>query len=339
MRTSPVTALLCVAVTTLGLGGCADRSASSPDQSNARDAATTRIAQDGGGTVAVEPLLNSPLQQFRLRPSEYALITYARGVLIDRCMRRAGFRYPLGPWTDALRTTLINERIALSRIYGITDPAAASAYGYGFPPADDPSPSTGVERAHDTRYRLALHGPSATPEPSNGKAPRVAGCAGEADQILENDDPTRSVYGLGHTLWIESMSGLSSTREYRLAINQWSACMREQGFRVTDPVEDEGAIRAALDSRYERGDTALTAEPEPEEVALALADVTCKRSSRMVRKLDQIAGRMAREVITRRRADLAAERDRLVRQLTKARRVLNETGSGPGSTTQSDHTR
>jgi len=278
------------------------------------------------GETANEPLLPSPLQAYRLTPSELTTITYARGLLIDRCMRAAGFSYPQRPFSQELGSMLASERTAIGRRYGIMDPGLAATYGYGFPAGPESGTFASVER--DSRYMRALRGSPASPRQeanqrdATGSQEPTGGCVGEADRRLGATDPDVSPFGLAHSLWVEGQQHLIATRQYRTVVGEWAACMSRGGHRVTDPISDRRDIADVFRARRDANDPSLVGSPIGNEVALAVADVRCKQSTRLVDRLDSVSASIDRASIAGHRPTLEEDRRRLARTLALADLLL-----------------
>ena len=328
----------------LGLAGCTGAEVSPPPPSSqgstpsgAGPSATDRPTSSPTATTRAreEPVLNSPLQAYRLTPSEFATVTYARSVVVGQCMQRFGFVYPgedLPSFSDHVQETVRGERSGLSRVYGITSREDAERHGYqtaGFGAEDLPS-------SHSDAYEFVLTGTRSvdgveqggghtkrgeSPGEIDGQEVPAGGCVGEADAALA-DDPDISVYGLGHTLWIEGGAQLRASTDYQDAVADWVACMAADGHRVTDPLEDQGDIRAAQAARQESG----SADAPAAEIRLALADIDCKERTDMVGRLDRARAEIDRKTIADNQLALTEDRERLDRQLELAARIVEESG-------------
>jgi len=280
------------------------------------------------GETANEPLLPSPLQAYRLRPSELTRITYARGLFVDRCMRAAGFSYPQRPFSQELDAMLESERTAISRRYGITDPDLASTYGYGFPATSTSGGFASVER--DELYLDALRG-NATGVSADASRTTAAddqepdrGCVGEADRRLSLTDPDISAFGLAHSIWVEGQQRLVISKQYRTVVGEWATCMGRRGYRVSDPISDQHDIAEAFHTRGEADDRTLIGPPLAEEIALATADVACKQATRLVERLDTLSAAIDRRSIANHRPALESDHRRLARTLSMSTELLEQ---------------
>lgn len=326
MRTQvrrPCLALIAIALMVPALQACAH---STVVLTSGQQHKPGTLSADGGNP---EALLPTPLQAYRLTPRELATVSYARGNLIDRCMQRFELNYPQAPYPEVIKTALASERVSIGRLYGVTDPGAAAAYGYGFSPgpSDTSLPGDGL------RGRAYLHVLHGNLDPRNGEpAPTTVrgvpvpsgGCAGEADREIGQVDKSMSLYGLAHTLWIEGSRKLLVSNGYRRAVRDWTACMATQDFHVTDPLSDAGDIGAVFAARQAANDGPMTGPPTDGEASLATADVSCKRSVKLVERLDELGAAIDRQTITANRSALERDRRRLDRQVSRATALLEE---------------
>ena len=328
-----------VAATGLLLTGCsADES---PTSSPAAIASTGSDSGRGSADVEVteEPLLKTPLQAYRLTPTELVTVDYAEDLLVQQCMDRFGFDHaPRRSFSDELQAMLKQERWDISRLYGVSNREWAEEYGYGLP-ADDPE-STVQEPERSASFDFVLGGqrPSANGDlaaPSTGKETESpgevdgqpippGGCVGEARRELGTGDPNVSVFGLAHDLRMSGRPEFEGGDAYREAVGEWIACLADKGYRVTAPLADQGDIGKVLDARAERGDDDLTGPATPSEIELAVADVDCKQQVRFVKRLDEARAALDAKTIEENQLALEEDRKRLDAQVRKATRVVEE---------------
>ncbi len=320
--------------TALLLTGCSSTDGPAPGPVASPGAPATTAAS-GAGQVATltEPDPASPLAAYELTETEMATVSYAWGILIDRCLQRFGFEYPHAPFSANLQHTLADARVAASRLWGISDPAAAAEHGYAYPetPRDAEQPEPPESAAYQFVYGGrkvdtdgGLPAPRLTPETTSpgtidGVEIPPGGCAGDASRELGYaDDPDVSDYGLARGLALETWSAFRSSETYRTVVGEWVACMAERGHHVTDVLDDKADIMKALEERTARG-TELDADggripaekPSSGEVALATADVACKEKTDLVGRLD--AALADAEEATVEEHHLALEEDRVRR--------------------------
>lgn len=291
---------------------------SPPDASPEASGASGSIASPGAqGDV----LLKSPLQAYRLTPTEAATVSHARAILIARCAARFGFDYPVNSFEEDLARQRAGERLALGRIYGITDREVASEYGYGLRAKSeetDPDfkPGPAFLTVLKGRTSLAPGSGGASVEVDGLKIP-AEGCVGEAERKI-GGDPDTSSYGLGHTMWIQAMNEVIASEQYRAIVNDWVGCLADGGYRVTDPSSDRADIERLRDAGSGQG------KATEAEIALALADIDCKEKVDLVDRLDEISADIADKLIEKHQLDLDEDRKRLDRQLALATKLVEE---------------
>lgn len=335
------TAACAVVGTALLLAGCSSGEEPTPAPVTSTGAAAP-AADAGAGEVPTltEAAPTSPLGAYQLSETEMATVSYARGILVDRCMQRFGFAYPQAPFSANLQHALADARVAASRQWGISDPAAAAEHGYAYPetPRDAEQPEVPESAAYQYVYSGqkvdadgGLPPPRLTPETTSpgtvdGVEIPPGGCAGDASRELGYaDDPDVSDYGLARGLAVEAWSAFRSSDTYRTVVGEWVACMAERGHRVTDVLDDKADIMKALAERTARG-TEVDAdggripaeEPSSGEVALATADVACKEKTDLVGRLEAALAEVEETVVEEHQLALDEDRARLDAQVELA---------------------
>ena len=327
-----------VAATGLLLTGCS--AGESPTSSPAAIASTGSDSGRGSADVEVteEPLLKTPLQAYRLTPTELATVYYAKDLLVQQCMGRFGFDHaPRRSFSDELQAMLKQERWDISRLYGVSVREWAEEYGYGLPP-DDPE-STEQEPERSASFTFVLSGQRTVngelPRPSlgdetespgevDGQPIPPGGCLGEARRELGTGDPNVSDFGMAHDLRMLGRPEFEGGAAYRKVVGEWTACLADKGYRVTAPLDDQGDIGKMLDARAERGDGDLTGPATPSEIELAVADVDCKQQVGYVKRLDEARAALDAKTIEETQLALEEDRKRLDAQVRKATRVVEE---------------
>lgn len=320
----PATRVAAIVLAVLSLSGC---SADVGDENNGTENVPAEVTRSG---PEAEPLLPTPLQAYRLTPSELATINYARGLLIDRCMRSAGFAYPQQAYTQAVKDMFASERTAIGRRYGITDAQLAAAHGYGFDMPTELGPPGNVERVPS--YLEALRGSDSAAQADRNHGSTADrgksddGCVGVADRALGSTSPDASPFGLAHSLWVQGQQRLTETSQYRSTVDDWAACMTRQGHHVSDPINDQRDIAEVFRARQVAGDPALIGRPTPGEISLATADVDCKKTVRLVERLDAVSSVIDQRSIVAHRVALERDHRRLEQTLAIASDLLANHG-------------
>ncbi|MFC7932178.1 hypothetical protein [Streptomyces cinereoruber] len=297
-------ALLCAV-----LAGC-----SAPERS-ARPAPATGAA--GAGThspaaSAATPAAESaytfrlPMARYSYTEAEYALVQSAEHVLAKRCMARYSLSYR--PPAPAPPPPPVDRR------YGLAEKGNADRFGYRLPPVPTPSPAPADERLGAAEI-LVLYGRQgaggrAGKLEHRGKAVPEKGCLGQAMEDFRK--------GYEHPEGAEAASRIA-TRSHqesltdpkvRAALGKWSACMAESGYSYASPMEPLG--------KYLEGP--VTAE----ERATAGTDVACKRSTGLLETWFGVESEIQRRMIGPESAVLEELRDRHVRKVAAARRIVAE---------------
>lgn len=283
-----------------------------------------------------EPLIPSPLQAYRLTTTEYVTISYAVDLLVTECMARFGFDYPPPyPFNVALQRMFEADRWSNARRYGITDRDWAAKYGYGLAPDDWVDP-IGRELSAAENFVLSgervdadgailIRSPgiqTESPGEVDGVEIPAGGCSGAAHREMGTNDPDIPAYGLANNVLIETSFVSQTSDEYRQVVDEWVACMAEDGYRVTNFLDDKGDIKAKTDARLAVGDESADGPPVAGEVELALADIDCKERINLVERLEKITAAFDQQAIEDNQLALEEDRARLDAQVRKATDII-----------------
>lgn len=240
-----------------------------------------------------------PIDSYGYTAVEVGRMILAREISTADCLRRLGSPDPGEPDRVAL------EEVARSRLrdlglhgnnrrYGVTDAETAETYGYHLPSTVDGStPTPEVDKKE------------------SGSEPRRR-CLDEATGTIAGTGPLGNSDLVRRIAW-ESYEHSLRSSDVTEALNRWSSCMKAKGYGHATPRDAESA--------FDLDGAAVTAE----EVATAVADVSCKQEVRLVntwydvesyyqsveiaehaRALD--VARTAHDECMRRAADVIAER-------------------------------
>ncbi|WNM33661.1 hypothetical protein RKE30_26365 [Streptomyces sp. Li-HN-5-11] len=160
----------------------------------------------------------------------------------------------------------------MPRRYGISDPAAAAKYGYELPPDSTEHPrgpnlSPAAIAVLTGRKALNPRAEKVT-STSQGKKIPDGGCQQESFDKLG----ARIDFALPSRLDHDSLEKSQDDPRVQKALTAWSACMKSNGYTVADPY-------AAFDLVPKSG----SGTPSREEITLAVADVSCKKDTDLVR--------------------------------------------------------
>jgi hypothetical protein len=241
-----------------------------------------------------------PLRDYAENPEMIIAVTRAEDILASTCMKTFGFDYQAQDY-DTLAQSFVE---ADSRLYGITDPAAAAVYGFL------PAPTVMQVRPPEEitpSYQLALTGlkpgqkptdvsPSKSPGTVSGHAVPPSGCLGQARVTLTGvaNGPPPDEATLGHNLegkaWVVALNNPASVA----AKADWSGCMADAGYSMWDPLED---------MPIQQGNTAT-----PAEIKQALADISCKKSTDYIARVNAENVRVAERYLDQNRSALQASK-------------------------------
>lgn len=257
-------------------------------------------------TAAAAVDLRLPLSAYRLGLRDQSDASRAEGLLVDACMKKAGFTWyapvtPLPP--DPLR-----------RRYGVIDSQVAERYGY-HPPPDGFSADIARRRLEilkDSKANAAYYGPE--------KA-RQQGCAVSSAQEL-----ARGAGNLTNTLadrlsW-QSLEVSEKHPAVVSAFRAWKKCMHTRGHDYATPDD------AMLDKAWKLESSAAAGTKER---AVAVADVECKDDVGLVRIRVAAETEIQQDVIAANASELKSLDKRLDVYRKNVRSVLDRLDSPSGT--------
>lgn len=259
-----VTAKLLVAtLVAIALGACGTYAASHDQRGTPEGDGLPAVAHVPQLLESVE--LKLPLDAHLPSMEDVHRYGMANRALITRCMQRFKIDFVPSPASASVGLRSWNERR-----YGLTDPSAAAALGYGLgarTPHDGPSrPSQRL----DPLGMTVLTGEPAT------TARRLhvpdGGCSGQARQALTGRPsvtrPQADPYLAQH---LSQLSLQESRRDPRVdaAVNHWSQCMLTKDHHYDDPFAPFA-------------DPAMTHGSTTRAIDTAVDDVTCKKRTNLV---------------------------------------------------------
>lgn len=263
------------AALTIVLGACAAQADSPP-----RSAGTPAPTPSAGTPASA---LHLPIEAYLLPPRLSVTYDRIRGTLIHDCMRDHGHPYPAPPRSGSDQRA-VDAYTVMYRRYGVTDPAAVRTWGYR-----RPRPAAGAPPAAATGVRLSDFTPAAQRvllgrDPETGKPVRsqdgrtvpAGGCVGAANHELgdEATSPQGPQTGPGELVAAIKHDSFEASRtdpRVSAVFAAWSACMKSQGYRLSDPMHASDRLPKPADGR-----------PGRTEIAQATADVTCKARTNLV---------------------------------------------------------
>lgn len=312
--------LLSTVVVCLAVAGCGSQS-----HERSAPSAPTRSAAPSASSPSVGPIptlssvagLALPVQPYLLTEQQDATITSAVYVLTRQCMSGFGFDYRRPPPEGGPVLGFLDRR------YGITDPSTATHLGYHVPGGLRTSkpPGSNVVMTPDELTALtgnpagAMHRASATPTTLRGHAVPANGCIGEADREVS---PTGSPTATAEAAQRINQDGFTRSQhdpEVAAALTAWSRCLAARGYSAATPLDLPPTTMQLT-----------TPSPSAAEMALAVADVACKRSTNLIGVWFTVETAYEKAMMAPLSTDLTGIRRNLDAELAAAAHVLGTAG-------------
>ncbi len=224
----------------------------------------------------------------------------ARVRLLTECMKRFGFTFEVPPAEP-------NKRGMNAERYGVADEKKVAALGYRANPGklEEEKPKGPVLTPE---AEAVLNGDGASTVA--GKAVPKGGCKAESEAKLEEGAPRVGDPDLGQKLRRENYERTLRDSRVVKAAADWSACMKQAGYTYADPMAANN-------------DPALTASDKPtdKEIAVAIADVTCKKKTNYVNIVAAVETAYQLRAIEKNKAALDVMKANLDAQLRRAAQV------------------
>ncbi|MCL7427112.1 hypothetical protein [Streptomyces sp. YS415] len=265
---------LSAAVLILALTGCGTQQSDGPttveaSTGNAAAGQTAeRIALDALPAAPTKGLakgLTLPLDEYTYSAKDRYIWQVAVQQQWRTCMSGYGFTdfAPPAPSADIVTAQAESD---MGRRYGVTDAADAQRNGYHLveSAAESPhwEPAPGAETAVFTGS-----GPELSDGSYNGKAVPEGGCRGEAARAFPLPQSTEA-----EEAEVQTFEQSRDDSRVVAAVAAWSSCMSTKGYQVKHPFDAPDLV----------GESISAAEPSAEEIALASADIACKKTSSLV---------------------------------------------------------
>lgn len=259
-------------------------------------------------------------QERALTATQRSLLRDAEQILVQRCMRRQGFRV----WKVPERPVAESKDFP----YVVDDVAWARKHGYGSElerrarELRSSAPNQRYLRELPSQRRnaalAALHGQRRTDLsvelPSGAKVGRSSeGCTAEAETALYGD---LAAWFRAEAI-TQTLSGMRYTQvttdpDFKKSEKAWSTCMHRQGFRYTRPSQSRNHFLSVPGS-----------DPK-EEVATAVTEAKCANTSRLSATSERLTRKYG-EKLRRKYSSVIRDRNRLQKAaLPKAREIIAE---------------
>lgn len=295
------TALLAVTILLGGVAACAARATSSSSSQMAVEPALGQVTR-----VTDWHQIKLPLDAWTLSMRDRWRIDRAEAKFTKSCMARFGFSY--GGGTSGPEPSANESGITHYRLYGLLDEAHARAYGYHNGETRFPERFAGDSRPISRDYanvvaaKLGGGTYQGQPIPSGG-------CIGEARRLLAGAGPAVDpslAEGLGGDSWLRS----NSDPRVLAAFHTWSRCMAGSGYSYKNPMDANNDDRWGADRSSKA------------EIAVALADVRCKKWTNLTGIRMAVDSAYQRAAILAHAQELRSLQERQQRQVRTAVQVL-----------------
>lgn len=245
-----------------------------------------------------------PLDRYTTSVDEFIELDYASKLLTFDCMK--SFGYDLDPGG---RLTLTSLRDRGNRL-GLVDEELAARAGYHVDPAsaDDQAPRDNGPELTDEQGVVMFGERSGK---VNGKEIPERGCTGEGYR--------RIGWSLDDDMWLQELENEAAARTLAdkralAAMADWSACMRESGYRYAKPTD------ASQDPRWWKGgDDAPASKAEKNT---AVADVRCKKKINYLGQMTAILIAYQQQLVETNLERLESVHQQVQQALKKAAEVL-----------------
>ncbi|GGS32976.1 hypothetical protein GCM10010269_83660 [Streptomyces humidus] len=224
------------------------------------------------------------MESYAPTKAQTRMVSATRDERINACMDRKGFPEwtPAPDLPDLGGTTLTDWR------YGIHDAEEAHAYGY--------HPAPEAQKAYDDAL--------ARDQSGNTDRDVLGSCVHEADGGV----PRLAVSPLVNRIGGYSYQMARETPEVQKVFEQWSECMKTEGYTYAQPMD------AAEDPRFITSDKATELEKDT-----AVADVACRDKFHVEKTWFDAEASIQEQEISKSRPELEEERADIKATVAKAR--------------------
>ncbi|MEU7260931.1 hypothetical protein AB0B21_34770 [Streptomyces rimosus] len=266
----------------------------------------TAAPSGGGKTLPVRPL---PIEKYLVDTSQEKQLLQASKVLIAQCMKRFGFDYT-GPdfeTTGTQHSSAANRE----RRYGVADLQTAKSNGYHLPAPSGTSkgPTAPAQEMSEAEDRVFIG--DADPasgvhkgDKVNGTPIPAGGCSGEARRELGTDTEHALANEINTKSYVKSLAD----PDVKSLFDSWASCMKKKGYRYASPPD--------------AADSASGEKADRKEIALAVADVECKKDVDLLGAWHDVESRIQEKMISEHEEALVAEKKHMSTSLGVAAKVL-----------------
>ena len=249
--------------------------------------------------------ISLPLDAYVQDSGERQTVLRAEYVLTKSCVEQFGFQFAAPAWDKSPADVPNGEGSAHYRLYGLLDVDHAKQMGYHSYGQDVASEAAyaDVKLPNDYYNVVAAKFGGGT---FNGKVIPDGGCLGAAQREVEGATDV----SLPEQLAFDSWTASKSDSRVVAAFATWSECMAKSDYDYSTPME------ANNDPKWS-GDKASA-----EEIAVAVADVNCKKTTNLVGIRMAVDAAYLRIAISQHGAELNAINAAFVRQAATASAIL-----------------
>jgi hypothetical protein len=265
------------------------------------------VLQSGDAVIRPDGSVVLPLDAYEVADNE-AVLARAKTALAQQCMRAKGLDLPA-----SLMDQTGPSSPPPSVLYGVIDMDSAKTYGYRLPPQQ-----SGAGRQADASHDDIT--PAIADAYFENTRQNKLGCAGEARQKL-NTAKVEDADGFVNDLRQESSVAANGDSRVKAVTAKWSSCMKNAGFDYPDPqapAHDHGLLGKGLPTPA----GAALPPPSPDEIAVAVTDVTCKRQSQYLTTVALVTAAYQKEVIDKQAQRLKQGQDVWKQEVQDANKVL-----------------
>lgn len=310
----------------IALAGCTTSAGNGSDDVTTGDSAPPTPSNVERDPLQIDLPGQTPLQSYFATPEQEASIGQAQDILTARCMKKFGYQYAVPDYSDRVKKAKASADQAGSRLYGVTDIAAARKYGLGVDVSGSRSEESEEQAEPSDAYYFVLLGSKGGPvapqegAPSPGEVDGIpipaGGCLGDARKQV-----TGSVRGVaeevGQDLWIQTSFRAQSDPKYSTVVDDYRACMSKSGYNVTAILDDKGDTQKFLRDLE-------TTEPSRAEIDFAIALVQCKKKVDLVPRLHAIDSDYAAKAIDDNQLALDEDKSRIDAAVKKAANLVSQ---------------
>jgi hypothetical protein len=283
-----------------------------------RPADTPSAVRMPSGTPTPSSVLQYPLPlaAYQLTPLQNAALEYLAQRLEQLCLGKLGFSFLPGLSEKAIAQGVRITDEFETRLYGVSDPAAARTYGYDLPSwvRGPGKPESAAELGAAEWAALTGDRPAQA-----GRALPRGGCSGQAERELQQagiNAPAQQSGGsdpstLASSAQLASFERAQSSPPVRAVFARWSACMR--GYEDHYPTP----FAAAADPRWTRSATASRLE-----IQTAEHDIGCKLRGNVLGVEFAVVSRYQDQAITARAAAFAQAKKIIASEARGLRRLM-----------------